>query len=179
VRLGVVLVIVAAVVVAIVVGGGGSSNSTLTAGGPVGSAPTAPAFNVTFPSSWSAVPASQLSAYAGNPVAVLLRQGRTGLIVVTRARSNPKLGLTTLGSTLSKAIASRFPDAKTVTVKLVKVRSGDAFYYAFIRTKAGTVNALLVVPAGAITYELNSVVPGNQPDAAREVGQIFLSFGLS
>jgi hypothetical protein len=181
VRVGAVAVIIVAVVVAILIGGSGSSNTqkTFTGGGPAASAPNATPFNVTFPFSWTAVPASGLAAYPGHPVAVLLRQDKTGLIVISRARSNPKLGLTTLGPTLAKAITGKFSDAKSVTSKIVKVGSGQAFYYALVRTKAGTVNALLIVPAGAVTYELNSVVPGNQPVAAREVGRIFLSFNLS
>jgi hypothetical protein len=180
VRFGLVALIVAAVVVAILVGSGGSSHKakTLTAGGPVPGAPAAPAFNLSYPSSWSQVPASQLSAYPGKPVAVLLRKNRTGLIVITRARTNPKLGLPTLGPVLAKKISARFHDAKTVASRTIHVNAGRAFYYSFARTKAGTVHGLLVVPAGAVTYELNSVAPGDQPQAARDIGQIFRSFSL-
>jgi phage tail protein X len=183
VRLGAVVMIVAAVVAAFLLGGGASSNTqtTLTArGSPLASgSQAAPRFNLSLPPSWSAVPASRLAAYPGHPVAVLLRKNRTGLIVITSSRSNPKLGLAALGPSLAKNIAARFPDAKTVSAKLVTVRAGTAFYYSFVRTKAGTVNGVLVVPAGKVTYQLNSVTPGDQPQAAKEVGQIFLSFRLS
>ena len=183
VRMGALIVIAAAVGAAFLLGGGGSSNTqtTLTTGGsPLASgAPAAPRFNLSLPSSWSAVPASRLAAYRGHPVAVLLRKNRTGLVVVTSTRSNPKLGLAALGPSLAKQIAARFPDAKTVSAKLVTVRAGTAFYYSFVRTKAGTVNGVLVVPAGAVTYQLNSVTPGDQPQAAKEIGRIFVSFRLS
>lgn len=177
------LLIVAAVVAAFFLGGGGSSNTrtTHTAGAsPLASgAPAAPRFNLSLPSSWSAVPVSRLAGYPGHPVAVLLRKNRTGLVVITSARSNPKLGLAKLGPSLAKQIGARFPDAKTVLSRLVTLRAGPAFYYSFVRTKAGTVNGVLVVPAGAVTYQLNSVTPGDQPQAAKEIGQIFASFRLS
>jgi hypothetical protein len=182
VRIGAIAVIAVAIVVAIVVGSGGSANTqtTFQGGGPTpgASGPAAAPFHLSFPSSWSAVPASGLAKYPGSPAAVLLRQARTGLIVVTRARTNPKLSLSALGASIAQQISARFHDARTVGTKLVKVKAGKALYYAFLRTQAGTVNAVLVVPAGAYTYELNSVVPGNQPHAATEVGQIFLSFKL-
>jgi hypothetical protein len=182
-RLGVVTVVVVAVLAALLLGGGNGSSSSsqtiLRGGGSSPGAPAAPRFNLSFPSAWTAVPVGQLATYAGHPVAVLLRAKHTGLIVITGARSNPSLTLTQLGPSISKKITSSFKDARTVSAKLVTVPAGKAFYYSFVRTKAGTVNALMVVPAGTITYQLNSVVPGDQPLAAREIGKIFLSFTLS
>lgn len=183
VRLGAVAVIGVAVILAFALGGGGSSNTSTTFSSngspPVAGAAAGPPFQLSLPATWSAVPASQLSAYAGDPIAVLLRANHTGVIVITAARSNPKLVLSSLGPLVAKRITSRFPDAKTVTAKIVAVRAGQAFYYSFVRTSARTVNAILVVPAGSVTYELNSVVPGDQTQAAKEIGQILLSFSIS
>lgn len=174
VRVGAIAVILAvvAVILVLVLHTGGSSNQQNSA---QGGGPTLP-FNITFPPSWTPVHHGQLATYPGNPVMVLLRENHTGVVVITRARSDPKLGLSTLGPTVAKRIADRFPDTRTTASKLINVRSGKAFYYSFVRTQAGTVNALLVVPAGAVTYEFNSVTPGNQSQAAKEVGQIFASF---
>jgi hypothetical protein len=187
-RLAGIALIVAAVVVALVLllggddggddAGGGPELSTLEAGGPSESAPAATPFKLSFPPNWSEVPDEQLAQVPGERLAVLRRDGRTGLIAVTRQASSPELDLEALGSRLGKQIKKGLTDAREVASRPTRLPAGEAYVYSFVRRKAGTVHTVVVVPAGAETYVLNAVIPSGDDKAAQESGEIIRSLSF-
>jgi hypothetical protein len=157
-------------------GSGGPELRTLEAGGPSDAAPAAAPLTLSHPASWSEVPKDQLTAQGpGETLAVLRREGRTGLLVVTRQASSDDLDLETLGERLGKQLKRGLPDAREVAARPTQLPAGDAFVYSFVRSRAGTVHTIVVVPSGAETYVLNSVVPSGDDTAAQESGEIVRS----
>ena len=180
------LVIVAAVGVILLTGGddgdndagGGPELRTIEAGGPSETAPAATPFKLSFPPNWDEVPDEQLAQVPGERLAVLRRDGRTGLIAVTRQASSPDLDLKTLGSRLGKQIKKGLADAREVASRPTRLPAGEAYVYSFVRRKAGTVHTVVVVPSGAETYVLNAVVPSGDDKAAQESGEIIRSLSF-
>jgi hypothetical protein len=178
---GAVLLVAAAVAAVLLIGGGdgdsGDSESlrTLEAGGPTDSAPAATPFRLSYPKSWEQVPDEQLASLPGETVAVLRREGRSGLITVSRQPTPKNLDLEQVGARLGKQIKSGLADARQVAARPTRLPAGDAFVYSFVRRRAGTVHTVVVVPSGAVTYALNSVVPSGDNEAAQESGEIVRS----
>lgn len=183
---GAVLLVVAVVAAVLLLGGGddggdsgGPELRTLEAGGPSDAAPAASPFTLSHPPSWSEVPEDQLSAQGpGETVAVLRREGRTGLLVVTRQASSDDLDLETLGERLGRQLKRGLPDAREVAARPTRLPAGDAFVYSFVRRRAGTVHTIVVVPSGAETYVLNSVIASGDNAAAQESGEIVRSLSF-
>jgi hypothetical protein len=177
------VVVAVGVAVLLLVGGdddgsGGPELRTLEAGGPSDIAPAATPFTLTHPTTWTEIPDEQLAAVPGEPLAVLRRESRSGLLVVTRQPTGENLDLEKLGSRLGKQVRSGLKDAREVAARPTQLPAGDAFVYSFVRTRAGTVHSIVVVPSGRETYVLNSVVPSGDDEAAQEVGEIVRSLAF-
>ena len=50
---------------------------------------------------------------------------------------------------------------------------------SYIRKKKGTVQSVVVIPAGNRTYTLNTVSRGGANDVAREIGRMIVSFDVT
>jgi hypothetical protein len=132
-------------------------------------------FSLDYPSNWSALSKDELAKQPGSPLGELRRDGRSGLIIVRseqkRARSDPKFA-----RQVERELSHRFPDFQKGSSKVIRTRAGSAFYLSYSRSKAGTVNTVVVVPKGTSSYVLDTVSPAGNADAAREIGKIILSF---
>jgi len=58
----------------------------------------------------------------------------------------------------------------------VKLRSGTALFTSYIRKKTGTVQSVVVVPAGSRTFTINTISRGGANGVAREIGKMIVSF---
>ena len=172
------VLLAAAVALVLVIGGDdddGSSTDTLntiTVDEPAPGAPAATPFTLSYPDSWTEVSKEEVGSAAGDTVAILRREGRSGVLVVAQRETPDNLDLEQLGNQLGKQIRKGIPDAKEVAARPTHLPAGDAFVYSFVRERAGTVHSVVVVPSGGVTYVLNSVIPAGNNEAAQEVGEI-------
>jgi hypothetical protein len=139
---------------------------------------TAPghAFSVKVPDGWSALGGEQLAKVPGTPAAMLRRADGRGVVIVRRiptVRGN----LPTIAKDLTSELRRRLSGFHLVSARLGRVRAGAAFLYTFVRGTRGTAQSLAITSVRGATYRIDSVVPGDAPDAARQAGAIVGSFG--
>jgi hypothetical protein len=146
--------------------------NTITVDEPAPGAPAATPFTLSYPDSWSEVSRKEVGSAAGDTLAILRREGRSGVLVVAQRQTPSNLDLEQLGEKLGKQIKQGIPDAREVAARPTHLPAGDAFVYSFVRERAGTVHSVVVVPSGGVTYVLNSVIPSGNNEAAQEVGEI-------
>lgn len=180
-RFAVVLLVIAAIVIAVLAltgddddddgaGNGGAEATTLTVEGPAGDE-----FTLEAPPGWTAVSDEQRQALAGQPVTVLRRDDQQGLVIVNVQAGQVK-NFDKQVKALDRRLKKAIPDFRKVGARVVRVKSGRALLYSYARSRRGTAHTLLVVPAGDRSYTINGTVPAGANDAAREMGQILLSF---
>jgi hypothetical protein len=177
-KTGLVLLAAAVALVLLLRGGDDDDDSssdtlnTITVDEPAPGAPAATPFTLSYPDSWTEVSKEEVGSAAGDTVAILRREGRSGVLVVAQRETPDNLDLEQLGNQLGKQIKKGIPDAKEVAARPTHLPAGDAFVYSFVRERAGTVHSVVVVPSGGVTYVLNSVIPSGNNEAAQEVGEI-------
>jgi hypothetical protein len=139
---------------------------------------TAPghAFSIAVPEGWTAMPADQVARVPGRPAAVLRRADGRGLLVVRRTAAVHG-DLRAAARILTADLSRRFAGFRLVSARLGRVRAGGAFLYTFVRGARGIVQSLALTRIGGPTYRIDSVVPGDAPDVARQTGAIVGSFG--
>jgi hypothetical protein len=171
------VLLAAAVALVLLLGGdddesGSDTLNTITVDEPAPGAPAATPFTLSYPASWSEVSKEEIGSAAGDTVAILRREGRSGVLVVAQRQTPDNLDLEQLGEKLGKQIKQGIPDAREVAARPTRLPAGDAFVYSFVRERAGTVHSVVVVPSGGVTYVLNSVIPAGDNEAAQEAGEI-------
>jgi hypothetical protein len=166
------LAVGAAVAAVVVFTGGGSDKGS---GGTV-SGPKDSAFQISYPNSWSPLGKDKVAGLPGHPLAVIRRNDGKGVVIVRREQGTPPANLDKLGTDLGRQLKKRLPDLKLRSSKTVKLRSGNALFTSYIRKKTGTVQSVVVVPAGRKTFTLNTVSRGGADNVAREIGRMILSF---
>jgi hypothetical protein len=137
---------------------------------------TAPgsAFSVVLPAGWRALTPRQVAAVPSRPIAVLRRADHRGLVLVNEIA--PLDGsLKSVTRSLTKRLRGRFAGFRPNGARLVTLRSGTAYLYTFVR--GNVVQSITVASTNGHTYAIDSVLPGDAPDVARQVGRIVLSFG--
>jgi hypothetical protein len=169
---GVVVALVAAVGAVLLFTGGGSEKHK--AAEPSG----ASSFLLRYPSSWAPLSKEQVARQPGKPLAVIRRKDGKGYVIIRRQASTAPANLRAFGASLGRQLQRRVPDLQLRSTKLIQVRAGTALFTSYIRKKTGTVQTIVVVPAGDKTYTLNTVSRGGADDVARELGRIILTFGL-
>jgi hypothetical protein len=174
--MGLVLLAAAVALVLLLRGGddesGSDSLNTITVDEPAPGAPAATPFTLSYPDSWTEVSKEEVGSAAGDTLAILRREGRSGVLVVAQRETPDNLDLEQLGEKLGKQIKQGIPDAREVAARPTHLPAGDAFVYSFVRQRAGTVHSVVVVPSGGVTYVLNSVIPSGNNEAAQEAGEI-------
>jgi hypothetical protein len=132
------------------------------------------AFSVTMPAGWEALTRRQVHAVPSRPVAVLRRADHRGLVLFNEIA--PLDGsLKSVTRSLTRDLRGRFAGFRPNGARLVNVRSGTAYLYTFVR--GNVVQSITVASTNGHTYAIDSVLPGDAPDVARQVGRIVLSFG--
>lgn len=138
---------------------------------------TAPgdAFEIAVPQGWTALRGADLARTPG-AVAVVRRSDGRGLVIVRRTgalKSDPR----TLAEGLTSQLRAELPGFRLVGARVGQVRGGGAFLYTFVQGSEGTAQSIAVTSVGGATYRIDTVVPGDAPDAARQAGAIVGSFG--
>ena len=167
--------IIVAVVIGVIALTGDDDGDTGSGGTTTVTGPADNEFTLQVPAGWTAVPADELQAVPGEPLAVVRRDEQKGLVVVNVQQGKVKnfdAQVRTLDRRLEKAI----PDFQKVGARVVEVKAGKGLLYSYARRERGTAHTLLVVPAGDRSYSVNGAVPAGEDDAAREMGSILLSF---
>ncbi len=172
-RVALVAVVVAAVA-AVGLSGVFDSNDPSRRSPTVSGPPDAP-FHIAYPKTWRALSASDAAALPGAPLAVLRRKDGRGTIVITRRAAVASSGAA-LARGLKRELHRRYPDFREIGAKIVSLHGRRALIYTFARTRSGTAQSSVIVPAAGFSYGLNAVVPPRSPDSAREVGAIIASF---
>ena len=137
--------------------------------------PSGDPFTIAQPEGWESLSEAQLSALPGSPLAVIRQTDGNGIVVIN-TQAETKGSLQKLSAKLVSKLQSAIPDFKLVTAHTVNVKAGPALSISYARTKKGTANTLLVVPAAGRLYTLNAVVPAGQKGAAHDAGVILSSF---
>jgi hypothetical protein len=160
------LALVACLAVALVAGGGGAG-----ADGDVRTL-AGPGFELDRPAGWSLAAPAELARTPDRPVAILRRPDRRGVVVV-RARGPLAGPLPALASELGRELGARMPGMRPVGARVVRLATGDALSYTFVR--GAVVQSVVVAPVGARTVTIESVARGGDAALARELGGIVRS----
>jgi hypothetical protein len=130
---------------------------------------TAPggAFSLSYPAGWHATA-------AGPSAAAIERSDHAALVTVRRSPAL-KRSLTALAATLPRELRKRFDDYRPLGARAVRLSTGPALVHTFVRTRTGTVETMVVAPAGTSSYTLVAVAKGGNTLAAREAGSIVRS----
>ena len=153
-------------------GGDGDEDSEETAKGPPGHE-----FTLLVPDGWEELSGDELALVPGKPLMVLRRGEEEGLVTVN-APARSEQDFDAIAEQLDKRLSESLSDFRKVEARIVNVEAGRALLYSYARTKKATAHNLLVVPTGDQTYTVNAVVPAGAEDAAKDVGQILLSFDI-
>lgn len=132
------------------------------------------AFQLAQPTGWDAATPRQLHALDGRPDALLRRADGRGVVVV---HEQPRLdgSLAAVERDLERRLGRELPDAKHVASRTVRLTTGPALSYTFVRERAGLVHGIVVAPAGARTLTFETAARGDAADVAREIGAIVRS----
>lgn len=139
--------------------------------------PPGDAFTIDFPAGWHSLRSEELETLPGRPLGVLRRDDGKGFVVI-RKEKRATSDFTKLGRELDGELARRLKDFKKQSARTVKLRAGQAFFYSYVLTGRGTVHSIVIVPAGARSYVLNTVAQGGENAVAREIGRIVVSFDV-
>jgi hypothetical protein len=127
-------------------------------------------FSISYPKGWRAQPAEAVGASA-----LIARADGRGMLVV-RERGPVEGSLETLGRSVGPELQRRFKDFKPVGARIVRLSTGPALSYTFVRARSGMAQGLVVAPAGGRTYTIETVARGDAPDVAKQLGGIVRSF---
>jgi hypothetical protein len=153
----------------------GSGAKTLTAPRPALARGTG--YSVRVPAGWRSLTAAELARVPGKPVAALQRTSGGAVVMIRRTTTPQTKSLKALAKSLNASYAKRFSDFKFVSARVQRLRSGPAFLYTFVRTKAGTAQSLVLASVGRANFSLDSAIPATDTRAATDVAAILRSFG--
>jgi hypothetical protein len=139
--------------------------------------PSADSFTLSYPEGWRPLSKEELSTLAGHPLAVVRRKDGKGLVVLRREKRAPA-SFSEFSRELTRELDKRVPDFQRQSSRTVRIRAGTAFFYSYIRKRKGTVHSVVVVPAGDRSYAFNTVSRGGEPDVARQIARILISFSV-
>lgn len=149
----------------------GGRHAATAAAAPTWKAPGG-AWSISAPRGWHAVALKDGGA-------VLQRADHRGTVVV-RPAGAVKLGYPALVKQLAASLKRRFTDVQTADVRTAPLGTGTGLLYSFVRTRARTVQAIAIAPAGpSRSYVLNVVAPGGAAPVVREMAAMVRSFRLS
>lgn len=134
-------------------------------------------FSLTYGKGWTPAPAATLANVPSKPAALLRRNDRKGLVTVRQTGSARMAQPRKLAIDMRRDLARRFPDFRAVSARVVPIRAGHAFLFTFVRTRSRVVQTIALAEVGKRTFQLEGIVPGDAPQAARETAAILSSFG--
>lgn len=132
------------------------------------------AFELSYPAGWEAAGPRALLAADGRPDALLRRSDGRGVVSV---HEQPRLdgSLSAVERDLDRRLERSMPDARHVATRVVRLETGPALSYTFVRERSGLVHAIVVAPAGARTLVIETAARGDAAGVATEIGGIVRS----
>jgi hypothetical protein len=137
--------------------------------------PSGAPFTVTLPSGWKSLSQDELSQLPGSPVGVMQQTDGAGVVIIN-TQPPSSASLPALAKELEKKLKQTVPDYEQIGTSTLNLPAGQAVQISYARTKAGTADTLVVVPAGGRIYTLNSVIPGGDEKAVKQAIAIITSF---
>jgi hypothetical protein len=131
-------------------------------------------FTIHYPKTWHELPKDKLSGYKPTPITAIQRDGAVATILVTAAKTTSEKPAT-LAAELDQKLKGQLKDYKRVAASIIKLPAGDAFFFAYLRIKQGTLNTLTVLPLGNRSYVFSTVFPSRSKQIASEVVKIMRS----
>jgi hypothetical protein len=135
-------------------------------------------FSVAVPAGWKALDERRLAEVPSTPAAVLRREDRRGLVVIRRQPALERSSRS-LTQDLTRQLRRRFEGMRPVAARAVRLRSGPAYVYTFVRPQTGTVQSIAVAALPDRTYTLDAVTRAGARDVAAQIGAIVRSFDAS
>jgi hypothetical protein len=167
------LFVVAALVSFLLTRGDSGEGKARAGAGVSGSARTS--YTISKDANWQWLTGKALAEQPGEPLSVMRRKDGTGLLVV-RGEGRAPESLRNFTKQLDREFERRIPDFQKRSARTLRIEAGEAFVYSYIRERRGTVHSVVLVPAGARSYVLDSVVQGGEADTAKELGRMIVSF---
>lgn len=132
------------------------------------------AFRLDYPAGWRAASPDELRSDPARPAALVRRGDGRGIVMV---HAQPALDgtLASLGRQVERQVKRRLPDARGIAMRTIRLATGPALSYTFVRERSGIVQGIVAAPAGDRTYLIDTVAQGDAPDVAREAGAIVRS----
>lgn len=134
------------------------------------------AFKLRYPKSWKVVNADDLGGGNGVPLAAVRQEEGQAVLVVQEQQGKLAESRKEIADDLTARLKKDIKDFQFVSSDNVKLPAGEALSYTFVRSKSGQVQNLVVIPKGATTYTLNSVVSGKAAEAATQVSDMIKTF---
>ncbi len=145
------------------------------AGAPAGSAEAG--YTLDVPEGWTQLSENQIAVFPNAPLAVLEREGDSGLFIV-RHEDKPTDTSGNFAQQLETQLRGRVPDYVEGSVKVLQTEAGPAFYFSYAREDSGTAHSIVLVPDGSSTFVLESASASNDRGAAEEIAAMIQSFDL-
>jgi hypothetical protein len=133
------------------------------------------AFTVALPAHWHELTAAQLKALSKPAVAAYARDDGTALVTIRRAGAAPVISADFVHS-LDQRFRSRLSDYVPVSARVITTKAGGAFFFSYVRRNLGTLDTIVLVPAGKQSYLLDSVSNPGSLAATHDVGRIINTF---
>lgn len=96
--------------------------------------------------------------------------------MIVRKSGKISSDLNKLFGDLTNKLKKRIPGFQKTASRSVSIKSGTAYLYSYIRKSNGSVNTIVLVPAGKSSFTINTVAQGGANDAATQIGQMIVSF---
>jgi hypothetical protein len=134
-------------------------------------------FSIEYPRSWKPFSKRDLARVPGRPLAVLRRSSGIGSLVVRRQKAAPA-NYPRFAAQLNREFRGRLRDFRPGEWRQVNVRAGPAFLYTYGRQQARTSHSVLIVPAGAHSYAIDTVSGFGAQEVSAEIGRMLASFDV-
>lgn len=136
--------------------------------------PAAAPFTLTLPANWRSLSIAKLTSQ-GPAIAGYERSDGRALVVIRRAAPLPSITQKFVKS-LDAQFKKKLADYQPVAARIITTKAGAVFFFSYIRRKKGTLDTVVLVPAGDHSFVLDSISNPNSTPAARDVGAIINSF---
>lgn len=134
------------------------------------------AFRLRYPKSWEVVNPTDLGVKGGDSLAAVRQTKGDAFLVIQEQQGKLADSRKKIADDLTAQLKKDIVDFQFVRADEVRLQSGNALSYTFVRSKSGQVQNLVVIPQSKTTYTLNSIVSGKAEKAAKEVSDMVLAF---
>jgi hypothetical protein len=138
-----------------------------------------PGIHLGFPNNWAQVSPGELKGAPQNAVAALWRKDKSASVIVLRSGPVPLTAATV--TKLERELKGKYPDFVPLRAQYVRTRAGKALVVAYERTKQGKngeLDTVTIIPAGRVSYVLDTTSPAGNVKIDHELQGIIASTRL-